>query len=244
MKPEQYAVGLLLAVVCASATATAKPISVIIPLSATTQKAMIGKAWNPGCPVPLADLVAVSIRYVGFDGATHDGVIVIHKRFGADVADIFNQLYAIRFPIHNVSTYENYEVGKSGYSDATVGFYCRKAQDAPTEWSGHAYGAAIDINPIENPFLDPKSGWWPEPAAPNAARDNGKGKASPSTDAFRIFARHGWAWGGYYAGEQDYMHFYKLTVGAGSPLERHYVVNGMDYRPDAVETTTPALPPR
>jgi hypothetical protein len=95
------------------------------------------------------------------------------------------------------------------------------------------FGAAIDINPLENPFLDPTDGWWPAQAAPNAARDGAKGKASQSTEAFRIFARHGWAWGGYYTGEPDYMHFYKLTVGTGNPLERHYVVTGMDFRPDA-----------
>jgi hypothetical protein len=186
------------------------------------------------------DLVAVSVKYQGFDGATHQGVIVIQKRFGDDVGAIFKELYAIRFPIHNVSTYENYEVGKSAYSDATVGFYCRRAQDAPTEWSGHAYGAAIDINPQENPFLDAKDGWWPEGSAPMAPRDEAKGKTSPSTEAFRIFARHGWAWGGFYAGEPDYMHFYKLTVGPGNPLERHYIVKGMDYLPGP----EPALSPQ
>jgi hypothetical protein len=204
----------------------------ISPLSEAAKTAMTGKAWNPGCPVRLEDLVAVTVKYVGFDGATHDGIIVIHKRFADDVSAIFKELYAIKFPIHTVSTYENYEVGKSGYSDATVGFYCRKAQDAPTEWSGHAYGAAVDINPLENPFLDAKDGWWPEGTAAMAPRDGGKGKASPSTEALRIFASHGWAWGGFYIGEPDYMHFYKLTVGAGNPLERHYVVNRMDFLPE------------
>jgi hypothetical protein len=203
----------------------------IAPLSAAAKAAMTGKAWNPGCPVPLNDLVAVSVRYYGFDSTAHDGVIVIEKRFGDDVSSIFRELYAIKFPIRNISTYENYEVGKYAYSDATVGFYCRKAQDAPGEWSGHAYGAAIDINPLENPFLDAKDGWWPEGTAAMSPRDEGKGKASPSTEAFRIFTRHGWAWGGFYVGEPDYMHFYKLTVGGGNPLERHYVVNSMDYLP-------------
>ena len=210
----------------------------IAPLSAETKTSMSGKAWNPGCPVNMDDLRAVNVRYFGFDGATHDGIVVIHKRFGKDVAEIFQELYAIKFPVHLISTYEHFEVGRSAYSDATVGFYCRKAQDAPTEWSGHAYGAAIDINPLENPFLDAKAGWWPEGTAPMAPRDEGKGKASPSTEAFRIFARHGWAWGGFYAGEPDYMHFYKLTVGAGDPLQRHYVVKSMDYLPGPASNAT------
>lgn len=208
-------------------------------LSAPTQRAMVGRSWTAECPVPLADLVAVSVKYMGFDGAAHDGTIVIHKRFAADVADIFRDLYTIKFPIRNISTYENYEVGKSAYADATVGFYCRRAQDAPNEWSGHAYGAAMDINPLENPFLDPKDGWWPETASSNAARDDGQGKISARTKVLSIFARHGWAWGGFYDGGPDYMHFYKLTVGKGSPLERHYVVNAMDFLPDKTEQAPP-----
>jgi len=205
----------------------------IMPLSDATKMAMTGKAWNPGCPVPLDDLVAVSVNYVNFDGADRSGVVVIHKRFANDISAIFKELYDIKFPIRTVSTYENYEVGKSAYSDATVGFYCRKAQDAPTEWSAHAYGAAIDINPLENPFLDAKDGWWPEGTAPMAPRDSVTGKVYPGTEVFQIFARHGWAWGGFYTDEPDYMHFYKLTVGRGNPLERHYVVDSMDYLPDA-----------
>jgi hypothetical protein len=211
------------------------------PLSETTKAVMIGKAWTPGCPVPLDDLVAVNVKYFGFDGAQHDGVIVIHKRFATDVSEIFKDLYTIKFPIHNISTYENYDIGKYASADATVGFYCRKAQDAPTEWSGHAYGAAIDINPLENPFLDSKDGWWPAGTASMAPRDEGKGKTSPGTEAFRIFARHGWAWGGFYVGEPDYMHFYKLTVGNGNPLERHYVVKSMDY---VLGTEPETVPPR
>ena len=213
-----------------STPAAASPASPgIAPLSGATKVAMTGKAWNPGCPVAMEDLVRVSVKYHGFDGADHYGLIVIHKWFGDDVAAIFKELYAIRFPIRNISTYENYEVGRSAYSDATVGFYCRKAQDAPTEWSAHAYGAAIDINPQENPFLDAKDGWWPEGTTAMAPRDAGQGKVWPRSEAFRIFAKHGWAWGGFYAGEPDYMHFYKLTVGTGDPLERHYVFKSMDY---------------
>jgi hypothetical protein len=63
-----------------------------------------------------------------------------------------------------------------------------------------------------------------------APRDGSRGKISPNTEAFRIFARHGWAWGGFYAGEPDYMRFYKLTAGgSGNPLERPYAATGLEY---------------
>lgn len=181
----------------------------IAPLSASVQDAMRGKAWSAECPVPLEELRAVSVDYVDFDGAARQGVLVIHQRFAEDVRALFDELYAIRFPIRTIQPYESFEVGKSAYSDATLGFYCRRAQDAPGEWSGHAYGAAIDINPLENPFLDPADGWWPDSAAPMAPREPGKGKVYEGSDAYLIFIRHGWSWGGFYKGEPDYMHFYK-----------------------------------
>jgi hypothetical protein len=203
----------------------------IAPLSANMRAAMTGKSWNPDCPVPLEDLAAVRVKYFGFDDLSQEGVLVVHKRFAAEVSKIFQELYEIHFPINKISPWENYGPDVYAEKDITVGFYCEKAQDAPSEWSGHAYGVAIDLNPLENPFLDAKQGWWPKAAA-SAPRDAAKGKISPHTQAFRIFTQHGWAWGGFYVGEPDLMHFYKLTVGGtGSPLERPYVVNGLEYVP-------------
>ena len=221
-------VALLTAALIAGRAALAE----ISPLSPEQRAAMTGKAWQPGCPVGLDELSAVRIRYWAYDSAPHEGIIVIHQRFADDIEKIFRELYAIKFPIANVMPYENFEVGRSAYSNATVGFYCRRAQDDPTEWSGHAYGAAIDLNPLENPFLDPKDGWWPETATAMAPREPGKGKVLAGDEVFRIFTRHGWAWGGFYRGEPDYMHFYKVTLGTGNPLERHYVVKELDFRPD------------
>jgi len=226
--------------VCASAqlSSTGPRIS---PLSADQRAAMTGKSWKPGCPVPLEDLSAVQVTYLGFDRATHEGTLVVHKRFAADASKIFQELYAIHFPINKVSPWENYGPDVYAEQDITVGFYCEKADDAPNEWSGHAYGLAIDINPLDNPFRDAKKGWWPKVSASIAARDDGRGKVSPNSEAFRIFARHGWAWGGFYIGEPDYMHFYKFTVGGGpNPLERPYVATELQYVPGgALEASQP-----
>ncbi|AXC16233.1 hypothetical protein ACPOL_7033 (plasmid) [Acidisarcina polymorpha] len=194
---------------------------------------MTGKAWSPGCPVPLDDLLSIRLTYFGFDHLTHEGTLVIHKRFAQEASAIFQELYDIRFPINKIDPYENYEVGGgNAEKDVTVGFYCRKAQDAPTEWSGHAYGIAVDLNPFDNPFHDVKEGWWPQGSDARSKRDDAKGKVSPNTEAFQIFARHGWAWGGFYSGEPDYMHFYKATLGGnGNVLERAYVATGLQYVP-------------
>jgi len=205
--------------------------SAIEPLSPSMQSAMIGKSWSPGCPVPLDDLRAVHVSYVGFDAQTHSGIVVAHKRFAQAVEDIFSELYRARFPIHKIDLYDDYG-SKYAENDITVGFYCRKADDDPSEWSSHAYGMAIDINPLENPFLNAKGLWWPQSAAKYGPRDGATGKVTTGSTAFAIFTRHGWIWGGLYTGERDYMHFNVIAIGGkGNPLERPYVVNSLQYVP-------------
>jgi hypothetical protein len=203
-------------------------------LANAERAAMTGKSWSPGCPVPLDDLRSVRVRYYGFDRLTHEGKLAIHRRFAEEASAIFEELYELRFLINKIDPYENYEVGGgNAANNVTVGFYCRKAQDAPGEWSGHAYGIAVDLNPFDNPFHDAKECWWPKGTRSRSERDDATGKVSPNSEAFRIFARHGWAWGGFYAGEPDYIHFYKTTVGgAGKVLERPYVATGLEYVPD------------
>ena len=79
----------------------------ISPLSAEMRAAMTGKSWKPECPVPLDDLMAVHVTYLGFDGGTHPGTLVVHKRFAAEAAQIFDELYKVRFPINKIDPWEN-----------------------------------------------------------------------------------------------------------------------------------------
>ena len=55
-------------------------------------------------------------------------------------------------PIFTQAEFEDFET----LDDNSTGFSCRNAVDANAapHWSNHAYGHAIDINPIENPYLN------------------------------------------------------------------------------------------
>jgi hypothetical protein len=135
-----------------AAMALMAPAQRITPLSPDMRAAMTGRSWRVGCPVTLDDLAAVPVKYFDFDGRTEEGTLVVHRRVAEDVARIFAGLYKARFPIREISQWEKYGPGKYAEQDVTVGFYCEKADDAPGEWSSHAYGVAINLNPLENPF--------------------------------------------------------------------------------------------
>lgn len=133
----RYAALLALALSAGAVTAAAPGPSDIQPVSPAMRAAMTGTAWKPGCPVPLSDLDAVRVPYWGFDAA-HQGTLVVHKRFAADVDHIFRDLYAVHFPINKIAPWEQYGPDVYAERNITVGFYCEKADDAPTEWSSHA----------------------------------------------------------------------------------------------------------
>jgi hypothetical protein len=188
------------------------------PLTADQRAKMEGRSWHEQCPVPLDDLVAIHMNYVGFDAAVHDGVLVIHRRLANEAVEIFGELFAAKFPIERMQPYEDFPVGEYAAHNDTVGFYCRPAQDNPKEFSSHAYGIAIDVNAMTNPYHDTK-GWWP--AGSDGSRDGAApGLLTADSDAVKVFMRHGWIWGGL-LDPPDYMHFGKITLGAeANPLQR------------------------
>jgi len=148
--------------------------------------------------------------YWGFDGQPHTGTMVVNAAVVNAVLAAFGRLYAERFPIRQMQPEDAYggQDPVSMAADNTSGFNCRLAVAAgPPSWSVHAYGEAIDVNPVENPYLDAGQ---PEPpqGAPFLDRaDVRPGMAVAGGDLVTAFASVGWAWGGRWTASPDYQHF-------------------------------------
>jgi len=174
--------------------------------------AELGASWHPGCPVGAADLRTMRISYWGFDGARHVGSIVVNRAVTGDVKVIFRALYRARFPIRRMEPVAGYggSDDRSMAADNTSGFNCRYAvAPGPKRWSVHAYGEAIDVNTVENPYLE---GGQVLPAAGAAYRNRSDvrpGMAEPGGVLVRAFALAGWQWGGRWTASPDWQHFSK-----------------------------------
>jgi D-alanyl-D-alanine carboxypeptidase-like protein len=170
----------------------------------------LGRSWHPGCPVGPRDLRLVRVSYVGFDGRAHTGALVVHRAVSEDVQTVFRTLYGRSFPIHRMEPISKYDGNdrRSMAADNTSGFNCRYASaPGPKRWSAHAYGQAIDVNTIENPYVQ---GSYVSPPAGRAYLDRSryrKGMAVAHGVLVRAFASVGWLWGGRWAGTPDYQHF-------------------------------------
>jgi hypothetical protein len=169
---------------------------------------MTGVSWRPGCPVGLRDLRVVTARHWGFDGGVRTGRLIVHEDVAADVASVLRRLYAARFPIRRMVPVDAYGASdfRSIEADNTSAFNCRYVEGT-TRWSEHAYGRAIDLNPIENPYV---SGGRTSHRASRRYVDRTpcrRGMACPGNVVVRAFQAIGWGWGGYWSGVSDYQHF-------------------------------------
>ena len=167
-----------------------------------------------GCPVPLADLRYLRMTYVGFDGRAHTGEMVVHADQAEAVTEVFGRLYDARWPLRRMVLVDVYggDDDRSMAADNTSGFNCRLVAGSDG-WSRHAFGAAIDLNPVRNPYVQP-SGVEPPAGRRFATLDRRAGAEVPagvirSDDVVvQAFARIGWLWGGDWSSSKDYQHFY------------------------------------
>ena len=152
------------------------------------------------------------VSYVGFDGRAHTGALVVNRRVVADAETVFRRLYVARFPIRRMRPVARYggSDARSMAADNTSAFNCRHAvASGPPSWSVHAYGEAIDVNTVENPYL---AGGRVLPPAGRSYLDRSRyrrGMALPGGVLVRAFASVGWFWGGRWAGSPDWQHFSK-----------------------------------
>lgn len=167
----------------------------------------MASSWRAGCPVPLADLRYVTVTHHDFDGGTATGELVVHADVADSVVAVFGELFALGYPVRSMRLVDDFDGSDdaSMAADNTSAFNCRPISRG-TGWSEHAYGRAIDLNPVENPYVRGALVLPPEGAA-FADRAAAPGVVLADDAVVRAFAAHGWRWGGEWDSPVDYQHF-------------------------------------
>jgi D-alanyl-D-alanine carboxypeptidase len=170
-----------------------------------------------GAPVGCERLKLIKFSYLGFDGSIHgDGEIMVMDAAAENVLRIFTRLRDMRFPIAKIRLINHYD----GDDDASIAdnntsaFNSRNVAGTNT-LSLHAYGLAIDINPLQNPYVQlsgGKSTFSPPTGAAYANRLNGQPekqlRSGMAESVIDVFADEGFSiWGGYWKNPIDYQHF-------------------------------------
>jgi poly-gamma-glutamate synthesis protein (capsule biosynthesis protein) len=165
-------------------------------------------SWRPGCPVHLRDLRLVRVTTWGFDHRAHRGRLIVHESHARAIRHVFRVLYRRKYPIRRLRLIDAYgsDDRRSMAADNTSAFNCRFVAGT-SRWSMHAYGLALDLNPVENPYV----------AGDHVSPPAGRRYLDRSTQApgvihrrgfvVRAFRRIGWEWGGNWRYPKDYQHF-------------------------------------
>lgn len=171
--------------------------------------------WRSGCPVALSDLRLLTVSRWGFDGRSHTGRLVVNAAVAGRLGRVFGTLYALRFPIRHMRLADMYgpKRGRPRDGDVTASFDCRQAVPSPCTggsgtgtWSMHAFGLAVDVNPVENPYVG--CGQSRDPTARRFFDRSRHREGMVTRRAIAAFRAVGWGWGGSWAGStKDYMHF-------------------------------------
>ncbi|WP_231995574.1 M15 family metallopeptidase [Mycobacterium sp. 1274756.6] len=179
------------------------------PRVSAVDAAALGASWRPGCPVPPEQLRRVTVDHLGFDQETHRGELIVHRDVVDEVIAIFADLHRMGYPIERMRTVERYPGADDEASmrdNNTSAFNCRRIPGSGN-WALHAYGRAIDVNPLLNPYLD-SDGVQPGNAEVYLDRTRiDPGLLHDGDAAVRAFTDRGWTWGGHWRSPVDYQHF-------------------------------------
>ena len=182
------------------------------PIPDDTWAAMQGVSWHRSLPCPArADLRLLTVPHVDFKGRTRRGQLIVAKDVAQDVLDIFADLHAVGYPIQSMRLVHRFR-GDDGFSMAannTSAFNCRVVAGT-SRLSQHALGRAVDINPVQNPFV---TGRRTSPSAgvdydrPDERTARTKGVITAGDAVVTAFKKRGWGWGGDWSSMKDYQHF-------------------------------------
>lgn len=170
---------------------------------------MDGVSYGEGCTLPREELRYLRLLHIGFDGETHIGELVCNEAVAEDFLEIFADLYKEEYPIEKILLVDNYGGDDElSMEDNNTSCFNFRPVSGTDHLSMHAYGRAIDINPLYNPYIT-ASGYEPSNAGDYVERS---GDANPyqideNDLCYQLFTQRGFTWGGSWNSVKDYQHF-------------------------------------
>jgi len=186
----------------------------ISPIDDATRAHMTGRSWrdDPACP-RFDELHVIRMSYWGFDDCVHDGELVVNATVAEDVVVAFERIFAARFPIGGMQRIDAFDaddhasMAANNCSAFNFRFIETTVGSATPRLSQHSYGLAIDLNPVQNPWVR-NDAVLPVDGTVYLDRDDVRpGMIVRPGPVIAAFESIGWQWGGEWNDYQDYHHF-------------------------------------
>lgn len=182
------------------------------PISDDVFERMKGRSFGSDCCITRSGLRYLQLLHTGFDNRTHEGELICHREIAKELIDIFRYLYAADYPIEKIRLVDDYDADdERSMGDNNSSAFNFRVVAGTEHLSRHAYGMAVDINPLYNPYVKPE-GFTPLNAGAfvDRTKDFPYKIARENDDlALLLFESYGYFWGGEWGDVHDYQHFEK-----------------------------------
>lgn len=169
--------------------------------------------WRKDCPVSRDRLKIVDFSYYNFQQQVeHGGQIMIFDVLAESLMKIMQELFALKFPISKARLMNFYrgddELAMEDNNSSGFNFRYIKGTK---KISMHGLGMAVDINPLQNPFIvkdekTQKTVIYPEGGKSFLDRSNVR--SGMVEHIVPLLYKHGFKiWGGSWSSPIDYHHF-------------------------------------
>lgn len=168
---------------------------------------------NPA--VTIEELSYVHVLYWNFEGNPAEGELICNQSIAQDLVEIFWELHQAEYQIGKIRLIDEYGGDDDlSMADNNTSCFNYRVVSGSSSLSKHAYGLAIDINPLYNPYItyneDHTVNVFPEAGEDYVDRSVAfPYKIDESDLCCRLFKEHGFTWGGDWNSCKDYQHFQK-----------------------------------
>ena len=174
------------------------------------QQKIIGVSYHENDRIQLSDLAYLQVKHFDFNNKECKGEMICNKKVAKELLEIFFQLYKNKYPVEKIRLVDEYDADDDKVmSDNNSSCFNYRVIADTDVISMHGIGLAVDINPLYNPYVVGDK-VMPAKAMPYADRAKSfEHKIDENDLCYKIFAQHGWLWGGHWKNSKDYQHFYK-----------------------------------
>ena len=180
------------------------------PIPENVREFMKGKTFHPNKRISLDDLSYLRLKYYDFEHNVQSGEMIVDRKLEREVLEIFSELFDNGYEIEKIRLADYYDGNDDRImADNNSSSFNYRVVDGTDTVSMHGYGRAIDINPRINPYIVGEK-VMPSNGVQYCDRKLAFAHKIDHNDlCYKVFASHGWKWGGDWVNTKDYQHFYK-----------------------------------
>lgn len=180
------------------------------PIPFEIQERMKDVSLPQDARIDISDLRYLTLPYYDFEGQVQQGEMVCNVKIAKDLIAVFRELFEKQYQFCSIRLIDDF----GGSDEASMlanntSCFNYRTKSGSSALSSHALGLAVDVNPMQNPFVK-RGKVYPETATDFVDRNLDFAHKIDTQDAcYKSFKAHGFRWGGLWRSAKDYQHFEK-----------------------------------